>query len=91
MENQLSDYQQRLQVLQLSERLTTTGGVQILNPATVPSSPISPNIVRDLVQAALIGLFLGIGLAFLLEQVDDSIRTHRRPGASGQGAAHCWA
>ncbi len=75
MENQLSDYQQRLQVLQLSERLTTTGGVQILNPATVPSSPISPNIVRDLVQAALIGLFLGIGLAFLLEQVDDSIRT----------------
>ena len=74
-ENQLSDYQQRLQVLQLSERLTTTGGVQILNPATAPSSPISPNIVRDLVQAALIGLVLGIGLAFVLEQIDDSIRT----------------
>lgn len=75
MESQLSEYQQRLQVLQLSERLTTTGGVQILNPATVPGSPISPNIVRDLVQAALIGLFLGIGLAFLLEQIDDSVRT----------------
>jgi capsular exopolysaccharide synthesis family protein len=75
MEQQLSDYQQRLQVLQLSERLTTTGGVQILNPATVPDSPISPNIPRDLVQAALIGLFLGIGLAFLLEQIDDSVRT----------------
>ncbi len=75
MENQLSDYQQRLQVLQLSERLTTTGGVQILNPATVPSSPISPNIFRDLVQAALIGFFLGVGLALLLEQVDDSIRS----------------
>jgi succinoglycan biosynthesis transport protein ExoP len=74
-EEQLSEYQQRLQVLQLSERLTTTGGVQILNPATVPSSPISPNIVRDLVQAALIGLFLGVALAFLLEQIDDSIRT----------------
>ncbi len=74
-EDQLSEYQQRLQVLQLSERLTTTGGVQILNPATVPKTPISPNIVRDLVQAALIGLFLGIGLAFLLEQVDDSVRS----------------
>ena len=74
-EEQLSEYQQRLQVLQLSERLTTTGGVQILNPATVPGSPISPNIMRDLVQAALIGLFLGVGLAFLLEQIDDSIRT----------------
>jgi len=75
LENQLSDYQQRLQILQVSERLTTTGGVQILNPANVPGSPISPNIVRDLVQAALIGLFVGIGLAFLLEQLDDSIRT----------------
>ncbi|MEI7885867.1 MAG: polysaccharide biosynthesis tyrosine autokinase [Actinomycetes bacterium] len=75
MESQLSDYQQRLQVLQLSERLTTTGGVQILNPATVPSSPISPNVIRDLAQAALIGFFLGVGLALLLEQVDDSIRT----------------
>lgn len=75
LESQLSDYQQRLQILQLSERLTTTGGVQILNPATVPSSPISPTIVRNLVQAALIGLFLGIGLALLIEQVDDSIRS----------------
>lgn len=74
-ESQLSEYQQRLQVLQLSERLTTTGGVQILNPATVPSSPISPNIARDLIQAALIGFFIGIGLAFLLDQIDDSIRT----------------
>jgi succinoglycan biosynthesis transport protein ExoP len=75
LENQLSDYQQRLQILQVSERLTTTGGVQILNPASAPSSPVSPNIVRDLVQAALIGLFIGIGLAFLLEQLDDSIRS----------------
>lgn len=74
-EEQLHDYQQRLQVLQLSERLTTTGGVQILNPATVPTAPISPNLVRDLLQAALVGLFLGVGLTFLLEQVDDSIRT----------------
>lgn len=74
LQNQLNDYQQRLQILQLSERLTTTGGVQILNPATVPGSPVSPNLIRDLVQAALIGLFIGIGLAFLLEQLDDSIR-----------------
>ncbi len=75
LQSQLNDYQQRLQILQLSERLTTTGGIQILNPATVPGSPISPNMMRDLLQAALIGLFIGIGLAFLLEQLDDSVRT----------------
>ena len=75
LESQLTDYQQRLQLLQVSERLTTTGGVQILNPAAVPGSPVSPNLMRDLVQAALIGLFIGIGLAFLLEQLDDSVRS----------------
>lgn len=75
LESQLADYQQRLQVLQLSERLTTTGGVQILNPASVPSAPVSPTLARDLLQAALIGFFVGIALALLLEQIDDSIRS----------------
>jgi capsular exopolysaccharide synthesis family protein len=74
-QNQLNDYQQRLQVLQLSERLTTTGGVQILNPASVPSSPVSPTTIRNAVQALVIGLFLGIALAFLRDQLDDSLRT----------------
>jgi capsular exopolysaccharide synthesis family protein len=75
LQTQLNDYQQRLQILQLSERLTTTGGVQILNPATTPKSPISPKLIRDLIQAALIGMFIGVGLAFLIEQLDDSVRT----------------
>lgn len=75
LENQLSEYQQRLQVLQLSERLTTTGGVQILNPAQPPGSPVSPTIIRDVVQALLVAAFLGVGLAFLRDQLDDSIRT----------------
>jgi capsular exopolysaccharide synthesis family protein len=35
---------------------------------------VSPKLIRDLIQAALIGLFLGIGLAFLLDQLDDSVR-----------------
>ncbi|WP_421121287.1 polysaccharide biosynthesis tyrosine autokinase [Aquihabitans daechungensis] len=72
---QLDDYTQRLQVLQVSERLTTTGGIQILNPASAPSTPISPNTVRNAVQALVIGLFLGIALAFLRDQLDDSLRT----------------
>jgi len=74
-QTQLEDYQQRLQVLQLSERLTQTGGIQILNPAAAPSAPISPNTVRNAVQALVIGLFLGVALAFLRDQLDDSLRT----------------
>ncbi|MEZ5321581.1 MAG: polysaccharide biosynthesis tyrosine autokinase [Microthrixaceae bacterium] len=75
LEQQLNDYQQRQNILQLSERLTTTGGVQILNPATTPSTPISPKPLRDAMQAAIVGLLLGVALAFLIEQADDRVRT----------------
>ncbi|WP_426574247.1 polysaccharide biosynthesis tyrosine autokinase [Aquihabitans sp. McL0605] len=74
-QNQLADYQQRLQILQLSERLTTTGGVQVLNPASPPHTPISPTIARDVLQSLIIGLFLGVALAFARDQLDDSIRS----------------
>ncbi|QXC60274.1 polysaccharide biosynthesis tyrosine autokinase [Aquihabitans sp. G128] len=71
----LTDYTQRLQILQISERLATTGGVQVLNPAVAPSTPVSPTPVRDAVQSLVIGLFLGVGLAFVRDQFDDSLRT----------------
>lgn len=75
LQSQLNDYQSRLELLNLSERLSTTGGVQILNPATPSSTPIAPTPVRDAIQAALIGMFIGFGLAFLRDQLDDSVRT----------------
>lgn len=75
LETQLTEYQNRLQILQVSERLTTTGGVQILNPAQPPGSPASPTILRDVIQTLLVAGFLGIGLAFLRDQLDDSVRT----------------
>lgn len=71
----LADYQERLQVLQLSERLTTSGGVQIINPASAPSTPISPTLVRDLIQALIVGLFVGVAVAFGRDQLDESLRT----------------
>lgn len=73
-QSQLADYQNRLRILQLSEKLTTTGGVQILNPAVPPKRPISPTIMRDVIQSLIVGLFLGIALAFARDQMDDSIR-----------------
>jgi capsular exopolysaccharide synthesis family protein len=75
LRQQLNEYQQRLQILQLSERMTTTGGVQILNPAPVPKSPVSPTPMRDGLQAGLIGLLIGVALAFMLQQLDDSVRS----------------
>ncbi len=40
--------------------------------AVLPDTPVSPNPLRNGAVALVLGLFLGIGLAFLLEFLDDS-------------------
>jgi len=48
--------------------------VQIIQRATPPGAPSSPRQVRSLFLAALIGIGVGLGLVFLLEFIDDSLR-----------------
>lgn len=43
--------------------------------AEVPQDPASPSIPRNLLLALALGLMLGVGLAFLLEYLDDSWRS----------------
>ncbi|OGB65308.1 MAG: hypothetical protein A2Y94_01355 [Caldithrix sp. RBG_13_44_9] len=58
-------------------RITEAGqeeNIQILDLAILPDSPIKPKKRLNLMLGALIGLGLGIGLTFLLEYFDDSIK-----------------
>jgi tyrosine-protein kinase Etk/Wzc len=48
--------------------------VQILDYAILPESPIKPKKKLNMMLGALIGLGLGVGLTFLLEYFDDSIK-----------------
>ncbi len=48
---------------------------RIIDGARPPSYPIEPNIPRNLGFAALLGLATGVGMAFLLEGLDNTIRT----------------
>jgi polysaccharide biosynthesis transport protein len=48
---------------------------RIVDVARVPSYPIEPNIPRNLAFAFLLGLTSGVGLAFLLEGLDNTVRT----------------
>jgi receptor protein-tyrosine kinase len=50
------------------------GNVQIAEAATVPTSPSSPKTSRNTVLGGVLGLLLGIGIAFLLERLDRRIR-----------------
>jgi succinoglycan biosynthesis transport protein ExoP len=48
---------------------------RIVDVARIPTSPIEPNIPRNLAFAFMLGLTSGVGLAFLLEGLDNTVRT----------------
>ena len=48
---------------------------RIINAARVPTAPSEPNIPRNLAFALVLGAISGIGLAFLLENMDNTVRT----------------
>jgi len=48
---------------------------RILKPARAPSVPVEPNIPRNLSFALVLGVISGLGLAFLLENMDNTVRT----------------
>ncbi len=61
--------QDRAQSLSILAQLKA-GDVQVAQEATVPTSPSSPKTTRNTALGMVIGLLLGIGIAFLLERLD---------------------
>ena len=49
--------------------------IRIVDPAVVPGGPIRPNRSRDIGTGALLGLFFSLGAAFLLEYLDNTLKT----------------
>jgi capsular polysaccharide biosynthesis protein len=50
-----------------SNSLTAT----VWEEAAMPGSPVSPDLMRNLLLALVLGVMLGVGLAFILEHLDD--------------------
>jgi succinoglycan biosynthesis transport protein ExoP len=50
------------------------GNVQIAQAAAVPTSPSSPKVSKNTLLGAVLGLLLGLAVAFLLERLDRRIR-----------------
>ena len=69
--------EQRLRDLQILAA-TVTGNFTKIAPAVVPTAPFAPRPKRSGILGIAVGLFAGIGIAFLLEQLDTSIRTEDR-------------
>jgi len=52
-----------------------SNNIRPVDIARVPNSPIEPNVPRNLAFALVLGLTTGVGLAFLLEGIDNTVRT----------------
>ena len=49
--------------------------IQVIDQAELPTKPYKPNTRLNLLLAAVVGLFLGIGLAFFFEYLDNTVKT----------------
>ncbi len=65
---------QRMKETAVSAGLTVSN-IQVLDKAEKPTGAYKPNIKLNLLLAAVVGLFLGIGLAFFFEYLDNTVKT----------------
>lgn len=61
--------------IKTSKKLVPNGNIQILESAQTPENPVSPNKKMNIAIAFLLGLMVGVGLAFILEFLGNTFKT----------------
>ena len=74
LSNQQAVLKGQLAQLQV-EGATASTGLELVTPATVPTSPSSPKPSQNALLGLVAGLVLGIGAAFLRDNLDDTLAT----------------
>ena len=65
---------QRMKEAQISAGLEASN-IRIVDAAEVPKRPVKPRVVLNLALGVILGLGVGIGLAFFQEYLDDTLKT----------------
>jgi len=73
LQQQRDFFSNRLDQIRLAIR-QKTGGAQLQTPADVPTTPFAPTPRRNGILALAVGLLLGVGLAFLRDYLDDTVK-----------------
>lgn len=73
--NLLDIYTQRQKEQELAIAGSRPDNIKIASSAVTPSTPIGPQRKRNILVAFLLSLAAGIGLAFLLDYLDDSVKS----------------
>jgi len=71
----LDTYTQRQKEQELALSSERPNNIKIQNRVVPPDEPVGPQRTRNVLIAIALSLVVGVGLAFLLEYLDDSIRT----------------
>ena len=76
MQRQLNSLIEMQKNTQVSARLggLKTSNISIIDKAEVPKGPVSPKKKKNLILAFLIGIFGGVGLCFLMESLDNTVK-----------------
>ncbi len=81
LQTQLSNDQTRLSVmLQSTEQFRLAMArygdyISVFSPAELPTDPVSPQPLRNIALAVVVGGMIGVGTAFLLDYLDDTVHT----------------
>jgi len=56
-------------------RLQNTPNIVLIEPASIPDTPVRPRTLINTVLAAVFGFMLTVGVVFLIEYLDDTLKT----------------
>lgn len=57
------------------KRIAKVDGIEVIDDAIKPTSPISPNKISNMMKAAIIAIVIAIFIIFLLEYLDNKVKT----------------
>jgi len=75
LDSKVADWQNTYSQLLLTYQGGNINTLRIIEEASVPSSPFSPNVKMNVLTAAAIGLVLAVAGALLIEFLDDTIKS----------------
>ena len=75
LNNKLNTLQSNYANLLASSSAGAVNRLTVIEPATIPQYPVGPEVMMTVLTAAAIGFSLAVGAAYLLEYLDDTIKT----------------
>lgn len=77
LEKMYSSFLEKIKQLDVTSGYQTEN-IYMVDEAQAPGSPFYPNRHRNYLMSLLIGILAGIGLAWLLEQLDERLKSHEQ-------------